>query len=110
MVAWQAWQNTRLPDNSSFGNVEDNYSKEIEIPDSDTFTDEQRFFIAYAQAWRGTIRDEELRNMVLIEEHPWNRYRVNAIPFNLDEFYQAFPDISPDNLLNRNESARARVW
>ncbi len=110
MVAWQAWQNTRLPDNSSFGNFEDNYSKEIEIPDSDSFTDEQRFFIAYAQAWRGTIRDEELRNMVLIEEHPWNRYRVNTIPFNLNEFYLAFPEISPDNLLYRNESARARVW
>ncbi len=110
VIAWNAWQNTRAA-NASAEILEIN-STDIAENDqtSSTFTDEQRFFLAYAQAWRGTIRDEELRNMVLIEEHPWNQYRVNAIPFNLDEFYSAFPQVSPEDKLYRNETARARVW
>lgn len=114
VIAWQAWQNTRSgngTENTTAAGLDNNPSPangtNLTAP---VFTDEQRFFIAYAQAWRGTIRDEELRNMVLIEEHPWNKYRVNAIPFNLDEFYAAFPEIGPADLLYRNETARARVW
>jgi putative endopeptidase len=112
IVAYDAWMNTRSHDNDDSSALL-NMSDEISVPVDDanpSFTDEQRFFIAYAQAWRGNIRDEELRNMVLIEQHPWNRYRVNAIPFNMDEFYAAFPDVGPGNLLYRNESIRARIW
>jgi putative endopeptidase len=111
IVAWDAWQNIR------YGNITSNQSLEkdgnittIVSHPLESFTDEQRFFLAYSQAWRGTIRDEELRNMVLIEEHPWNEFRVNTIPFNMDGFYAAFPDIGPENLLYRNESERARIW
>lgn len=111
IVAWQAWQNTRSENATLNGTTRSvNITGQEKTSDEPSFTDEQRFFIAYAQAWRGTIRDEELRNMVLIEEHPWNKYRVNAIPFNLDDFYQSFPDIGPGNLLYRNESARVRIW
>ncbi|MFH0968052.1 MAG: M13 family metallopeptidase [Methanobacteriota archaeon] len=112
VIAWNAWQNTRAGNET--GNQTSgeggNTTDELSAQPAASFTDEQRFFIAYSQAWRGTIRDEELRNMVLIEEHPWNKYRVNTIPFNMDEFYAAFPEIGPDNLLYRNESARARIW
>lgn len=102
VIAWEAWQNARSENLTS--------SSTLASPELSGFTDEQRFFLAYAQAWRGTIRDEELRNMILIEEHPWNQFRVNAIPFNLDAFYEAFPKIGPDNLLYRDENSRARVW
>lgn len=109
LLAWDAWQHTRggnvTGENQTMSS---NDTKDAGLKSA--LTDEQRFFLAYGQAWRGTIRDEELRNMVLIEEHPWNQYRVNTIPFNLDEFYRAFPEIGPDNLLYRNESARARIW
>jgi len=110
VISWNAWQNART-ENATEELSENTSSQNILGDGSDhTFTDEQRFFLAYAQAWRGTIRDEELRNMVLIEEHPWNRYRVNAIPFNLDELYAAFPTIGPEDKLYRNETSRARVW
>ncbi|PKL59469.1 MAG: M13 family peptidase, partial [Methanomicrobiales archaeon HGW-Methanomicrobiales-4] len=112
VIAWNAWQNTRTGNetgNQTLGGGEKTTDDIIDPPVA-SFTDEQRFFLAYSQAWRGTIRDEELRNMVLIEEHPWNKYRVNTIPFNMDEFYAAFPEIGPENLLYRNESARARIW
>jgi putative endopeptidase len=107
IIAWEAWQKVR-PEMDVISPADSSSAGLTGTPGS--FTDEQRFFIAYSQAWRGSIRDEELRNMVLIEQHPWNRFRVNAIPFNMDEFYDAFPQAGPDTLLYRNESARARIW
>lgn len=104
IIAWDAWQKVRDPE------TDDARVSGSPDPANGSFSDEQRFFLAYSQAWRGTIRDEELRNMVLIEEHPWNRFRVNAIPFHMDELYEAFPEIGPDALLYRNESERARIW
>ena len=109
VIAWEAWQKVRPDTDNLTSRVDVNESSDSELS-SGPLTDEQRFFIAYSQAWRGTIRDEELRNMVLIEEHPWNQFRVNAIPFNMDEFYAAFPAAGPDTRLYRNESARARIW
>ncbi len=107
IIAWEAWQEKRDQPDSS-----DEYPSGMNESylDSGDFSEEQRFFIAYSQAWRGSVREEELRNMVLVEEHPWNRFRVNAIPFNMDEFYEAFPEVGPDTLLYRDESARARIW
>jgi putative endopeptidase len=103
IIAYDAWQKSR---NSSLNETE----KDTDEGSDTALTDEQRFFIAYAQAWRGTIRSEELRNMVLVEQHPWNRFRVNTIPFNLDQFYAAFPQIGASDLLFRNETERARIW
>lgn len=107
IIAWESWQDNR--DNPD-GSEEDPAWGNESYQETGDFSEEQRFFIAYSQAWRGSVRDEELRNMVLVEQHPWNRFRVNAIPFNMDEFYEAFPEAGPDTLLYRGESARARIW
>ncbi|HWQ67738.1 MAG TPA: M13 family metallopeptidase [Methanospirillum sp.] len=110
-LAWQAWQKTRGNQTVNWSENQTTGGNSISTSDNTlNLTDEERFFIAYAQAWRGNVRDEELRNMVLIEEHPWNRFRVNAVPFNLDEFYAAFPEIGPGDALYRNETSRARIW
>lgn len=85
-------------------------SSNLDVPGYDGFTDRQRFFIAFAQAMRGNITDENLRNVTESEEHPWNKFRVNTIPYHLDAFYKAFPDINPGDDLYLNESERARVW
>lgn len=82
----------------------------LDTPGIDGLTDRQRFFVAFAQAMRGNITDEDLRNVTTSEDHPWNRYRVNIIPFHLDEFYEAFPDINPGDPLYLNETERARLW
>lgn len=82
----------------------------LDIPRSDGLTDRQRFFIAYAQALRGNITDDQLANLTATEDHPWNRFRANSIPFHLDAFYQAFPDINPGDRLYLNESERAHLW
>ncbi len=86
------------------------YPDEADKIGDDGFTGKQRFFIGYAQSWRGNIRDEALRSMILVEGHPWNEYRVNIIPFNMDEFYSAFPEIGPDNSLYISPENRSHLW
>lgn len=82
----------------------------LDIPGIDGLTDRQRFFIAFAQAGRGNITDDNLRSITKTEDHPWNKFRVNMIPYHLDEFYEAFPDINQGDFLYLNESERARLW
>lgn len=96
-LAYHAWA-----DNDTTG--------DMYTPGPDGLSDAEKFFIGFGQVWRGTIRDEELRTMVLIEEHPWNKFRVNSVPFNMNEFYQAFPSINPQNSLYRSENERVSVW
>ena len=40
-----------------------------EPPVIEGLTGDQRFFIAYAQAWQGKVRDEALRQQVLADPH-----------------------------------------
>jgi len=84
-----------------------------EDPDTvraDGFTDRQRFFIAFARAMRGNVTSDELYNITMTDDHPWNEFRTNIIPFHLDAFYQAFPDINMSDRLYLNESERSHLW
>jgi putative endopeptidase len=69
----------------------------------------QRFFMAFAQLWRGKIRDEALRRMVVGDVHPWGEFRVNGAPFNVPAFYELF-DIKPTDKLYRKPADRAVIW
>lgn len=75
----------------------------------DGFTDDQRFFLAYAQLWRGKIRDKALRRKTLEDVHPWGKFRVNGALFNMPEFYKAF-DIKPGDKLYRTKEQRPVIW
>ncbi len=82
----------------------------LDTPGYDGLTDRQRFFVAFAQAQRGNITDDNLRNITQTEDHPWNKFRVNMIPYHLEAFYTAFPDINQGDSLYLNESERAHLW
>ncbi|UCH98626.1 MAG: M13 family metallopeptidase [Candidatus Aminicenantes bacterium] len=75
----------------------------------DGFTDDQRFFLSYAQLWRGKIRDKALRRKTLEDVHPWGKFRVNGTLFNIPEFYQAF-DIKPGDKLYHSKEQRPVIW
>jgi putative endopeptidase len=76
----------------------------------DGFTGDQRFFLSFAQMWRGTLRDEYLRTLVNTNEHSPNKYRVNGTVFNMPEFYAAFPEVSQDNKLFIPVEKRPVIW
>lgn len=71
----------------------------------DGFTPEQRFFLSYAQAWRGNQRDEALRVQVNTDPHSPRKFRANGPLANMPEFAEAFgcqagdPMVRPDSLL-----------
>jgi len=75
----------------------------------DGFTDIQRFFLSYAQLWKGKIRDKALLRLVQEDVHPWGEYRVNGAMFNVPEFYEAF-NIQQDAKLFRTKEQRPIIW
>jgi putative endopeptidase len=76
----------------------------------DGYTGDQRFFLSFAQMWRGTLRDEFLRTLVNTNEHSPNKFRVNGTVFNMPEFYKAFPEVGPDNKLFIPVEKRPTIW
>ena len=54
------------------------------------FTPEQRFFIGFAQSFRGHERDESLRTRVTVDPHSPDRWRVNGPVSNSVAFAKAF--------------------
>jgi putative endopeptidase len=83
--------------------------KGAKAPVIDGLTGEQRFFLAWAQAWRGKVRPEELRRRIATDPHSPYEFRCNAIVRNIDEFYTAF-DVSESNKLWMKSSERVRIW
>ena len=78
-------------------------------PVLDGITGEQRFFLAWAQAWRNLIRDERLRTQVMSDPHSPPKFRVNGVVRNMDAWYQAF-DIQSSDKLYLPPDQRVRIW
>ena len=78
-------------------------------PVIDGFTGEQRFFLAYAQAWRVHRRDDLALRLLKSDSHSPPKYRVNGILRNIDAWYEAF-DVGPDNALWLPEAERVSIW
>lgn len=84
-------------------------SADEEAPVLGGFTGDQRFFMAWAQAWRNKYRDEALRQQLIRGPHSPPYYRVNGIVRNFDEWYEAF-DVGPDHELYLPPEERIRIW
>ncbi|QEC51644.1 endothelin-converting enzyme [Anseongella ginsenosidimutans] len=74
----------------------------------DGFNWKQRFFLGWAQVWRGNITDERLLQQVKTDPHSPARYRINATVSNLDEFYDAWGCSEGANSLPPEE--RVYIW
>ncbi len=75
----------------------------------DGFTAEQRFFMSWAQGWRGNMRDEFLKNMVQTNPHSPGNFRGNIPLTNMQEFYDAFGVKEGDKMF-RPKAERAEIW
>lgn len=77
-------------------------------PMIDGFTWQQRFFLGWANVWKGNITDEALRNRILTDPHSPAEQRVLGPLANLVQFEHAFgcegkPMVKPD-------STRIKIW
>jgi predicted metalloendopeptidase len=75
----------------------------------DGFTGEQRFFLGWAQVWRGKTRDQELRVELLSDPHSPDKFRADGVVTNLPEYYAAF-GVKPGDKLFRPPGDRVKIW
>ncbi|HET9811533.1 MAG TPA: M13 family metallopeptidase [Sphingomicrobium sp.] len=72
------------------------------------FTGDQRFFIAYAQAWATKTRDAALRQQLATDGHAPGQYRALTVR-NLDAWYPAF-NVQEGQKLYLKPDQRVKVW
>lgn len=78
-------------------------------PTIDGFTGEQRFFLGWAQMWRGRIRDDYLRQWLVSTRYAPPQYRANQIVRNLPAFHEAF-GLEPGDRLYLEPQRRVSFW
>jgi len=78
-------------------------------PVIDWLTGDQRFFLAFAQAWRGEQRPEAIKTQVASDPHSPRRFRVIGPTRNLDAWYEAFK-IQPGSKFYLPPEKRVRIW
>ena len=78
-------------------------------PVLDDITADQRFFLSFAQVWRGLDRDEALRSQLLSDTHSPGRFRVNGVVRNVDAWYTAF-GVTESDKLYLPAGERVRIW
>ena len=80
-----------------------------DVPVIDGLTGDQRFFLAWAQVWRSTQREENYRNRLRTDSHSPEEYRVNGVVRNLDEWYAAF-GVKPGDAMYLPPEKRVLIW
>jgi putative endopeptidase len=75
----------------------------------DGLSGDQRFFLAYAQAWRSKAREGALRQQLITDPHSPAKYRTNGVVRNVDAWYAAF-DVKPGDALYLAPEQRVHIW
>jgi len=78
-------------------------------PVIDGFTGPQRFFIGFAQVWRGASRDAEQRLRLRTDPHSPGQFRTRVPLSNVAAFYEAF-NVQPGHAMYRAPESRVEVW
>ncbi|RZM19454.1 MAG: M13 family peptidase, partial [Pedobacter sp.] len=75
----------------------------------DGFTPDQRFFLSWAQVWRGNILPESAAQLIKTDPHSPGEFRTIGAPVNMDAWYKAF-DVKPGDKLYKKPEDRIRMW
>lgn len=75
----------------------------------DGFTPDQRFFLSWAQVWRGNILPETAAQLIKTDPHSPGQFRTIGAPVNMDAWYNAF-DVKPGDKLYKKPEDRIKLW
>ncbi|WP_010135266.1 M13 family metallopeptidase [Ochrovirga pacifica] len=75
----------------------------------DGYTQNQRFFMSWANVWRTKMRDDALKTRVKTDPHSPGMYRATQPLLNIDAFYQAFHITEQDAMYVPVEK-RVKIW
>jgi putative endopeptidase len=76
---------------------------------TDGFTPDQRFFLSWAQVWRGNILPQTEAQLIITDSHSPAKFRTIGAPVNMDAWYQAF-NVKEGDKLYKNPEDRIRIW
>ncbi|HEX8308589.1 MAG TPA: M13 family metallopeptidase [Allosphingosinicella sp.] len=79
-----------------------------EAPVIEGFSGDQRFFIAFGQAWASKMLEPSLRQRVLTDGHAPGQFRALTVR-NLDSWYAAF-GVKPGQKLYLAPEKRVKIW
>ncbi len=77
-------------------------------PVIDGLTGDQRFFLAFGQAWRSKMRDAALRQRLATDVHAPPQFRAETVR-NIDQWYPAL-DVKPGEKLYLAPKDRVKIW
>lgn len=75
----------------------------------DGFTPDQRFFLSWAQVWRGNILPETAAQLIVTDPHSPGEFRTIGAPVNMDAWYNAF-EVKPGDKLYKKPEDRIKIW
>jgi putative endopeptidase len=78
-------------------------------PKLDGFSQNQRFFLSWAQVWRRSYRDEQLKLQVNTDPHAPANFRVIGPLSNMEAFAQAFSCTDKDTMVRTGER-KVSIW
>ncbi len=84
-------------------------SEDEQAPVIDGLTGDQRFFLAWAQVWKGKYRDDAMRAQLQRGPHSPGQFRVNGIVRNMDVWYEAF-GVEEGDALYLPPEERISIW
>jgi putative endopeptidase len=77
-------------------------------PVLDGLTGDERFFLAFGQAWRAKQREDAIKNQIASDPHSPAKFRVIGPLRNVDAWYDTFKITSGKYFLKPDE--RTRIW
>ena len=80
-----------------------------EAPVIDGLTGDQRFFLAFAQAWRDKAREDAIKQQVASDPHSPARWRIIGPVRNVDAWYKAF-GVEAGAKYYLAPEARTKIW
>lgn len=73
------------------------------------FDQSERFFLSYAQIWRGNAREAALLQQIQTGPHSPRQFRVAGPIVNVDHWYAAF-DVNETNKMFVEDTERIKIW
>lgn len=71
------------------------------------YTPTQQFFLSFAHIWANQMRPEYAMNLVVSDQHPPAKYRVNGTLANIQEFQDSFKITKDSPMVN---AKRCVIW
>ncbi|GAB4519501.1 MAG: M13 family metallopeptidase [Allomuricauda sp.] len=75
----------------------------------DGYTQEERFFLAWAGSWKQKMRDEFLKTIIKTDPHSPGEYRANIPVRHMDVFHETFRTMPGDGMYVAPED-RIKIW